>query len=54
MMKEVLKYPYEASIGVLYPFGGFFNALTQSQTYLERRNRFGDSENKIMVMLVRE
>jgi len=29
MMKEVLKYPDEASIGVLYPFGGFFNALTK-------------------------
>jgi len=23
-MKEVLKYPYKASIGMRYPFGGFF------------------------------
>jgi len=24
IMKEVLKYAYKASIGILYPFGGFF------------------------------
>ena len=24
MMKEVLKYPYKASMGLQYPFGGFF------------------------------
>jgi len=29
MMKEVLKYPYKASIGVLYPFGGFINSLAK-------------------------
>jgi hypothetical protein len=26
-MKEVLKYPYKASIGIQYPFGGFFYSL---------------------------
>jgi hypothetical protein len=25
LMKEVLKYPYKASTGIQYPFGGFFN-----------------------------
>jgi len=27
MMKEVLKYPYKASLGIPCPFGGFFDSV---------------------------
>jgi len=51
MMKEVLKCPYEASIGILYPFGGFINS-SATPACLERRDRFGNSESSMMVMLL--
>ena len=37
MMKEVLKCPYEASIGVLCPFGGFINSSAKPNLFWKKK-----------------